>query len=201
VVAQSETEQGEGAAKGPKDYSSSAGHSRRCIQSVEQEGDPMSEEFKPRLEYTTYAREPLRSLYAIERYLHDSGMDIRLEHVLKLRVSQINGCAYCIDMHWKDAKAAGETEQRLYGLNAWRESQYYSEKERAALEWAESVTLVSETHVPDDVYNRVRSQYSEKEIVDLTLAVGMINLWNRVAISFRAEPGKYQPKQTSAAAS
>ena len=121
--------------------------------------------------------------------------------MLKLRASQINGCAFCIDMHWKDAKAAGETEQRLYGLNAWRESPYYSEKERAALEWAENVTLVSETHIPDDVYARVRSQYSEKEIVDLTLAIGMINLWNRVAISFRAEPGQYQSKQTSAAAS
>ena len=161
----------------------------------------MSEEFKSRLDYAQYAHEPLRSLYAIERYLHGSGIEIKLLHMLKLRASQINGCAFCIDMHWKDAKAAGETEQRLYGLNAWRESPYYSEKERAALEWAENVTLVSETHIPDDVYARVRSQYSEKEIVDLTLAIGMINLWNRVAISFRTEPGKYQPKQTSAAAS
>ncbi len=133
--------------------------------------------------------------------MHDSGIDIKLLHVLKLRASQINGCALCIDMHWKDARAAGETEQRLYGLNAWRESPYYTEKERAALEWAEAVTLVSETHVPDEVYERVRAQYSEKEIVDLTLAVGMINLWNRIAISFRAEPGLYQPKQASAAAS
>ncbi len=161
----------------------------------------MSEEFKSRLDYAQYAHEPLRSLYAIERYLHGSGIEIKLLHMLKLRASQINGCAFCIDMHWKDAKAAGETEQRLYGLNAWRESPYYTEKERAALEWTESVTLVSETHVPDDVYIRVRSQYSEKEIVDLTLAIGMINLWNRVAISFRSEPGKYQPMQTSAVAS
>ncbi len=161
----------------------------------------MSEEFKSRLDYAQYAREPLRSLYAIERYLHGSGIDSKLLHMLKLRASQINGCAFCIDMHWKDARAAGEMEQRLYGLDAWRESPYYTEKERAALEWTESVTLVSETHVPEDVYARVRSQYSEKEIVDLTLAVGMINLWNRVAISFRAEPGKYQPKQGSVAAS
>ncbi|HET9804202.1 MAG TPA: carboxymuconolactone decarboxylase family protein [Candidatus Acidoferrum sp.] len=160
----------------------------------------MSEEFKPRLDYAKHALEPLRSLYAIERYLHDSGIDIKLLHMMKLRASQINGCAYCIDMHWKDAKAAGETEQRLYGLNAWRESPYYTDKERAALEWTEAVTLVSETHVPDDVYERVRAQYSEKEIVDLTLAIGTINLWNRVAISFRAEPGKYQPKQSSAKA-
>ncbi len=161
----------------------------------------MSEEFKSRLDYAQYAHEPLRSLYAIERYLHGSGIDSKLLHMLKLRASQINGCAFCIDMHWKDARAAGEMEQRLYGLDAWRESPYYTEKERAALEWTESVTLVSETHVPEDVYARVRSQYSEKEIVDLTLAVGMINLWNRVAISFRAEPGKYQPKQGSVAAS
>ena len=160
----------------------------------------MSDEFKSRLDYAKHALEPLRSLYAIERYLHDSGIDIKLLHMLKLRASQINGCAFCIDMHWKDAKAAGETEQRLYGLNAWRESPYYTDKERAALEWTENVTLVSETHVPDDVYDRVRAQYTEKEIVDLTLAVGMINLWNRFAISFRAEPGKYQPNHTSAAA-
>src|SRR6266436_388822 len=152
-------------------------------------GSIMSEQFKARLDYTKYAHEPLRSLYAIERSLHESGIDIKLLHMLKLRASQINGCAYCVDMHWKDARAAGETEQRLYGLNAWRESPYYSEKERAALEWAESVTLVSETHVPDEVYERVRAPYSEKEIVDLTLAVGMINLWNRVAISLRAVPG------------
>jgi len=164
-------------------------------------GNIMSEGFKARLDYTKYAHEPLRSLYAIERYVHESGIDIKLLHMLKLRASQINGCAYCIDMHWKDARAAGETEQRLYGLNAWRESPYYNEKERAALEWAESVTLVSETHVPDEVYERVRAQYSEKEIVDLTLAVGMINLWNRIAISMRAVPGLYQPKQSTAAAS
>src|SRR5215467_3234665 len=145
----------------------------------------MSEEFKPRLDYTKHALEPLRSLYTIERYLYDSGIDVKLLHMLKLRASQTNGCAYCIDMHWKDAKAAGETEQRLYGLGAWRESPYYRDKERAALEWTEAVTLVSETHVPDDVYARVRAQYSEKEIVDLTLAVAMINLWNRVAISDR----------------
>jgi AhpD family alkylhydroperoxidase len=160
----------------------------------------MSEEFKARLEYAKYAHEPLRSFYAIERCLHDSGIDIKLLHMLKLRASQINGCAYCMDMHWKDARAAGETEQRLYGLNAWREWPFYTDRERAALEWTESVTLVSQTHVPDDVYERVRAQYSEKEIVDLTLAVGIINLWNRIAISFRAVPGLYQPRQTSATA-
>jgi len=120
--------------------------------------------------------------------------------MLKLRASQINGCAYCIDMRWKDAIAAGETAQRLYGLDAWRESPYYSAKECAALEWAEAITLVSETHVSDEVYERVRTQFSEKEIVDLTIAAGMINIWNRIAISLRAVPGLYQPKQSAAGA-
>jgi len=161
----------------------------------------MSEEFKARLDYTKFGHEPLRSLYAIERYLHDSGIDSKLLHMIKLRASEINGCAYCIDMHWKDAIAAGESEQRLYGLNAWRESPYYTDRERAALEWAESLTMVSETHVPDEVYQRVRAHYSEKEMVDLTIAVGMINMWNRIAISFRAVPGLYQPKQKAATAS
>ncbi len=161
----------------------------------------MPEEFKARLDYAKFGHEPLRSMYAIERYLHESGIDIKLLHMIKLRASQINGCAYCIDMHWKDARTAGETEQRLYGLNAWRQSPYYTEKERAALEWTEALTLVSETHVPDEVYERFRAHYSEKEIVDLTIAVGMINMWNRIAISFRAVPGLYQPKQASATAS
>ena len=161
----------------------------------------MSEEFKARIEYTKFAPEVIRSLYAIERYLHDSGIDVRLLHMVKLRVSQINGCAFCIDMHWKDARAAGESEQRLCGLDAWRESPYYNDRERAALDWAESITLVSQTHVPDEVFERLRGQFSEKEIVDLTHAVAMINLWNRLAIPFRAVPGLYQPKKSSASAS
>jgi AhpD family alkylhydroperoxidase len=161
----------------------------------------MTEEFKPRLDYTKFGQEPLRSMYAIERYLHGSGMDVKLLHLIKLRASQINGCAFCIDMHWKDARTAGESEQRLYGLDAWRESPYYTDRERAALEWTEALTLISQTHAPDDVYERVRTQYSEKEIVDLTIAVGMINVWNRIAISFRAEPGKYQPPKSAATTS
>jgi len=158
----------------------------------------MSEEFKSRIEYAKFAPEVIRSLYAIERYLHESGIDIKLLHMIKLRVSQINGCAFCIDMHWKDARAAGETEQRLYGLDAWRESPYYTERERAAFEWAESITLVSQSHVPDDVFERLRTQFTEKEIVDLTYVVAMINLWNRLAIPFRAVPGQYQPKKLAA---
>jgi len=152
----------------------------------------MSEQFNSRIEYAKFAPEVIRSLYAIERYLRDSGLDIKLLHMIKLRASQINGCAFCIDMHWKDARTAGESEQRLYGLDAWRESPYYTERERAAFEWTESVALVAQTHVPDDVFKRLRWQFSEKEIVDLTHAVAMINLWNRLAIPFRSVPGSYQ---------
>ena len=108
-----------------------------------------------------------------------------------MRASQINGCAFCIDMHSKDARAEGETEQRLYGLNAWRETPYYSDRERAALEWTEAVTLVSRDQVPDDVYERARGQFSEAELAVLTLAVVSINGWNRIAIAFRAVPGSY----------
>jgi AhpD family alkylhydroperoxidase len=118
-----------------------------------------------------------------------------------MRASQINGCAYCIDMHSKDARAVGEAEQRLYELNAWRETPFYTERERAALAWTESLTLVAETHVPDEVYEEVRKQFSEKEIVDLTHAVAAINAWNRLAISMRAVPGHYQPAHKSASAS
>ena len=110
----------------------------------------------------------------------------------------INGCAYCLDMHTKDARAAGESEQRLYGLTAWKETPYYSERERAALLWTDAVTLVSETHVPDEVYEEVRAHFNEQELIDLTLAVIAINSWNRLAISTRAIPGSYQPAQNVA---
>src|SRR5262249_4365296 len=114
--------------------------------------------------------------------------------LLKLRCSQINGCAYCIDMHWKEARVAGESEQRLYGLDAWQESPYYEGRERAALAWAEAVTRITDGHVPDPVYEKVRDTFTEKALADLTLAVATINAWNRVAIASRAEPGKYQPQ-------
>jgi AhpD family alkylhydroperoxidase len=116
-----------------------------------------------------------------------------LRELVKVRASQINGCAYCIDMHWKDARAAGESEQRLYGLAAWREAPYYSERERAALAWTEELILIAEHHVSDELYEHTRWQFSEQELVDLTLAVGTINAWNRIAISFRSEAGSYQP--------
>jgi len=123
----------------------------------------------------------------------NSKLDPSLIELVKMRSSQINGCAYCIDMHSKDARAAGETEQRLYALNAWRETPFFSDRERAALAWTEAVTLVSEGHVPDEVYAEASKQFYEEELVNLTMAVVAINGWNRLAIAFRAVPGEYQP--------
>jgi len=132
-------------------------------------------------------------MYGLEKYLAESSIEKPLRELIKVRASQINGCAYCIDMHWKDARAGGETEQRLYGLVAWREGPYYSERERAALAWTEELTLIAEHHVSDKLYEQTRRQFGEQELVDLTLAVVTINAWNRIAISFRSEAGSYQP--------
>ena len=120
-------------------------------------------------------------------------VDPTIGELIKIRASQINGCAYCIDMHTKDARAHGETEQRIYALNAWRETPFFSEKERAALAWTEAVTLVSATQVPDDVYELARKHFSETELMNITTAIVAINGWNRFAVSFRAVPGTYQP--------
>jgi AhpD family alkylhydroperoxidase len=133
------------------------------------------------------------AMLGLEHYLHSCGLETGLLHLIKLRTSQINGCAYCLDMHWKDLRAIGEGEQRLYGLDAWRESPYYSDRERAALEWTEAVTLITEGHVSDEVYAAVRPHFTEKELADLTLAVCTINAWNRLAIAARNVPGQYQP--------
>jgi AhpD family alkylhydroperoxidase len=156
---------------------------------------------QPRIDYRKFAQEPLKFLYEIEKYVAASGLDAKLLHLIKMRASQINGCAFCLDMHSLDARAAGETEQRLYTLDAWRETPFFSERERAALAWTEAVTRVGDTHVPDEVFEEVKRQFSEKEIVDLTVALGMINLWNRMAISLRAVPGHYRPVKTSSASS
>jgi AhpD family alkylhydroperoxidase len=134
-----------------------------------------------------------KAMLGLEQYLHESGLDEKLLDLVKLRASQINGCAYCIDMHWKDLRVLGESEQRLYGLDAWRESTYYSERERAALGWTEAVTLITQGHAADEVYEGVRVQFSEKEIADLTLAIATINAWNRLAISARTPAGHYRP--------
>jgi AhpD family alkylhydroperoxidase len=139
----------------------------------------------------------MRAMYGLELYLAKSTIEHPLLHLIKYRVSQINGCAYCLDMHSKDLRAARESEQRLYVLDAWRETPFYTDRERAALAWAEAVTLVTNGHVPDAVYEEVRRQFSEEELIDLTLAVTTINAWNRIAISFRTTPGTYQPGQFS----
>lgn len=146
-----------------------------------------------RLNYPTVAPDAFKAMLGLERYVRESGLEHALLHLIKLRASQINGCAYCIDMHWKDARAAGESEQRLYGLSAWRESPYYTPRERAALEWTEALTNISVTHAPDDAYEALKPHFSEKEIADLTWAIAAINAWNRIAIAFRTPAGSYQP--------
>ena len=133
----------------------------------------------------------LKAMFGLERQVRQSGLEPRLLDLIRMRASQINRCAYCLDMHSKDARAAGETEQRLYGLEAWRETPYYSARERAALEWTEAVTLVADSGVPDDVYQRVREQFSEEELAHLTLAVVAINGWNRLNVAARTVPGGY----------
>lgn len=155
---------------------------------------------EPRIDARRYAQDAQKALLALEHYLNECGLEHELMHLMKMRASQINGCAYCLDMHSKDARALGETEQRLYELDAWRETPFYTDRERAALAWTEAVTLVSQTHVPDSVYEEVRKQFNEKEIVDLTLAVTAINAWNRLAISLRSVPGHYLPAKPKAAA-
>jgi AhpD family alkylhydroperoxidase len=129
---------------------------------------------------------------AMEKALAESGLDHTIKHLVKIRASQINGCAYCIDMHTKDARAEGETEQRIYALSAWRETPFFNDKERAALDWTEKVTRVS-NGVYDEDFAAVREHFDEKELVDLTWAIASINAWNRIAISFRSVPGDYQP--------
>ena len=149
-----------------------------------------------RLNYAKAAPGAYKAMLGLEQYLQQCGLEQSLLHLVKLRASQINGCAFCLDMHWKDLRAIGETEQRLYSLDAWRECPYYSERERAALTWTEAVTLITNGHVPDGVYETVRPHFSEKELSDLTFTVATINLWNRLSIAGRTTPGTYQPTQT-----
>lgn len=146
-----------------------------------------------RVNYSQIASEGVENLRNLEAYIKRAGLEPDLVELVKLRASQINGCAYCIDMHTKDARSHGESEQRLYGLSSWQETPFYSERERAALGWVEAVTKISDGPVPDELYKQVTEYFSEKELVDLTLAVIAINSWNRLAISFRTPPGSYQP--------
>src|SRR5437588_8876477 len=151
-----------------------------------------------RIHYTKVSPGAYHAMLGLEHYLHECGLEESLIHLIQLRASQINGCAYCLDMHWKDLRAAGDNEQRLYSLDAWRECAYYSERERAALAWTEAVTLVANDQVPDAVYDKVRAQFSEKELADLTLAVAAINAWNRLCIASRLQPGAYEPAKSAA---
>jgi AhpD family alkylhydroperoxidase len=155
-----------------------------------------------RLNAASLAPEPFRKQLAMEAYLAQSGLDPSLKHLVKIRASQINGCAYCIDMHTKDARAEGETEQRIYALSAWRETPFFTDQERAALAWTEAVTLVP-GGISDELYEETREHFNDKALVDLTWAIASINAWNRMAISFRAVPGEYKAlsaKQQLAAA-
>ena len=147
-----------------------------------------------RIDYAKVAPDGVQALRGLEAYVRSSGLEPALLHLIKTRVSQLNRCAYCIDMHTKDARAGGETEQRLYALAAWRETPFYTDRERAALAWAEAVTLVGEGGVPDALYEQARQHFSEKDLVDLTLALIAINGWNRLSISFRTVPGTYRPR-------
>jgi AhpD family alkylhydroperoxidase len=146
-----------------------------------------------KVNYLQVAPDAYRAMAGLQRYVAESGLEHSLMELVKLRASQINGCAYCLDMHSKDARAAGETEQRIYVLSAWREAPFYSERERAALAWTEAVTRLGEGGVPDEVYETAREQFTDKELVDLTMAIVTINGWNRLAISLGADVGSYQP--------
>ena len=150
---------------------------------------------EPRLDYSKAAPGVMHAMLGFHKYLNGCGLPKPLLDLVYLRASQINGCAYCIDLHWKDLRAEGETEQRLYGLDAWEESPYYTDRERAALAWTEAVTRLRHRQVPDVIFEVARAFFSEKELADLTLAVVAINGWNRLNIAFHAPAGTYQPGQ------
>lgn len=149
-----------------------------------------------RLDYSGTAPAAVEAMLGLERYVASASIERSLLHLVKVRASQMNGCAYCLDMHWKEARADGETEQRLYALDAWRETPFYTPRERAALAWTESLTRVADTRAPDADYEAARAELSERELADLTLAIVAINGWNRIAIGFRSEVGTYRPAKT-----
>jgi AhpD family alkylhydroperoxidase len=151
---------------------------------------------KSRLDYAQAAPKGYRAVLTLNSYVEHCGLEPLLMELVKMRASQINGCAYCLDMHSKDARALGESEQRLHTLSAWRETPFFSEREQAALRWTEAITLVHQSHVSDELYESVRAHFSEEEVVNLTLAVSIINTWNRLSIGFRSVPGNYQSTKT-----
>ncbi len=153
---------------------------------------------KNRLDYAKQSPRGVEILMELEKYVHSAGLEHSLIHLVKLRASQLNGCAFCIDMHSKEALNDGESAQRLFGLDAWRETEYYTKREQAALAWTESVTLLHRGHVPDAVFEEVRQHFSEKELSDLTFVIIGINAWNRLAIPFRTKAGTYQPDHPAA---
>ena len=155
---------------------------------------------KPRIDFLRVSPKAVQAMLGLQNYVNNSGLEHSLMELVKMRASQINHCAYCLDMHSKDMRAAGETEQRIYLLSAWREAPFYSDRERAALEWTEALTLVSETEAPDSSYAIVRAHFSEEEIVNLSLAIVAINGWNRLCVGLRAEAGTYQPRAAVEAA-
>ncbi|HZR11424.1 MAG TPA: carboxymuconolactone decarboxylase family protein [Myxococcales bacterium] len=146
-----------------------------------------------RLRYPKVAPDAYRAMIALEDYVHSTGLELALLELVKIRASYLNGCAFCIDMHTKDARAEGETEQRIYAVPVWRETPFFTPRERAALAWTEAVTELGRDGVPDDVYAEARAHFEEAELVRLTMAVVVINGWNRLSIAFRTEVGGYQP--------
>lgn len=148
---------------------------------------------QPRFDVNKSDPAAYHAMYGMEKYLHQMSLPAPLIHIVKLYASIINHCAYCIDMHWKDLRALGETEQRLYGLPAWRESPYYTERERAAFAWTEAVTVVTDGFISDEAYNEVRPHFDDKELSELTMVIVTINSWNRISIATRATAGTYQP--------
>ncbi len=152
----------------------------------------------PRLNFAKAFPEGVAAMFSLGKTINSSGLDPTIAELVKIRASQLNGCAFCLDMHTKDARAQGESEQRIYALSAWRETPFFTPRERAALAWTEALTNIQQGHASDSVYDEVRNEFDEAELVKLTFAITQINAWNRIAIAFRSEPGVYQPKTAAA---
>lgn len=141
-----------------------------------------------RIDYYSASKEAMQAMIGLERSVAKLGLEPQLVELIKLRASQINGCAFCVDLHTREAREAGETERRLYGVTVWRETPFFTERERAALAWTEALTLIAQTHAPDADYELLAAHFTPKEMTDLTLAIGTINVWNRIAVGFRKMP-------------
>lgn len=165
---------------------------------TETQGENVLAQPQGRIDLTSVAQGAMRAQLGLEAYVRGTDLEKPLVQLVRLRASMINGCAYCVDMHTKDARHEGETEQRLYAVSVWRETPFFSERERAALAWTDALTDIAHTGVPDALYEQVRTQFSERELVDLTMAVVTINGWNRLAVSLRAPVGDYVPGQHAA---